>query len=105
MQLFKRKLGYGTISLALCILGILFSCSFKDRVAFGDVFLSWFGLKAWSVGSSGTHYTVLYSLIFFAPGWYFGAKYKEDFGSKIGRIVSAILTVFIVILTMAVTSI
>ena len=61
----NKKIGIGSISLLLCIMGIIFSFNFGNRVCYGDVILKYMGLNPWSNGDNGTHYTLLYSLIFF----------------------------------------
>ena len=60
----KIKIGIGSLSLLLFIIGCLFSFTFND-ISIGDNILTYIGLKAWSNGNSGTHYTIFYSLLFF----------------------------------------
>ena len=67
MKQINKKIGIGSISLLLCIMGIIFSFNFGNRVCYGDVILKYMGLNPWSNGDNGTHYTLLYSLIFFIP--------------------------------------
>lgn len=81
----KRKLGVGSISLLLCIIGILFSFSFGDKVCYGDKILNYIGMKPWSNGNSGMHYTVFYSLIFFIPSFLLSYRFKNNFGAKLGK--------------------
>jgi len=76
--------------------GILFSISFRF-VSIGDYILNGIGLDSWSNGNHGIHYTIFYSLIFFIPSFLIGLKYKENYGSKIGRNVSAIIGIVIFI--------
>lgn len=96
MKIRNKELGIGTISLALCLAGILFSISFRF-VSIGDYILNGIGLNSWSNGNRGIHYTIFYSLIFFIPSFIIGLKYKENYGSKIGRNVSAIIGIVIFI--------
>lgn len=98
MSLYNKKIGLGSFSLVLSILGILFSFSFGNEVCYGDIILKHLGLNPWSNGESGTHYTVLYSLIFFIPSFIIGCKFKNDFGVKIGRIISLIMIVMIMVI-------
>ncbi|MDV4152651.1 hypothetical protein R0131_17625 [Clostridium sp. AL.422] len=97
MILNNKKIGLGSISLLLSIIGILFSFSFGDNLCYGDVILNYIGLKPWSNGNTGLHYTVIYSLIFFIPAFILGYKYKNNFGAKIGKIVSLIMIIFILV--------
>ena len=62
----KRKIGIGTTSLVLFIIGSLFAFTF-NKVCIGDNILNYIGLKSWSNGNQGTHYTIFYSLLFYIP--------------------------------------
>lgn len=53
----KRKIGIGTTSLVLFIIGSLFAFTF-NKVCIGDNILNYIGLKSWSNGNQGTHYTI-----------------------------------------------
>ena len=96
MKMKSKKIGIGTIALILGVFGILFSFSFKE-FSIGDSIINGIGLKAWSNGDSGTHYTVYYSLIFFIPSFIIGLRHKEYFGSKLGRRISIVMTSFILL--------
>lgn len=98
MKLINKKIGVGSISLLLCIMGILFSFNLGNRVCYGDIILKYIGLSPWSNGDNGTHYTVLYSLIFFIPSYILGVKFKNDFGAKVGKIISLIMIIIILII-------
>ncbi len=89
-QGYHKKMGMGTISLLLFIFGILFSFSFGNREALGDIILRFLGLNPWSDGDTGTHYTIIYSLIFFIPALILGYKFKNNLGAKLGRMLSLI---------------
>ncbi|WP_434511927.1 hypothetical protein [Desulfitobacterium sp. AusDCA] len=101
MDKVKKKLGLGTISLLLSIIGILFAFSFGDNRCYGDIILEFVGIKAWSNSSSGIHYTIFYSLIFFVPSVIIGYKFKNDLGATVGRYVSLIMIVLNLLLTPA----
>lgn len=62
----EKKLGMGSISLALFILAVLWSVSIKslDNFSLGDIVLNAVGLQAWSNDTSGKHYTVFTALYF-----------------------------------------
>ena len=98
MRQFNKKIGIGSTSLLLCVLGILFSFSFGDKGCYGDLILEFLGLKAWSNGNSGLHLTIFYSLIFFIPSVVLGVKYKKNFGATLGKIVSFIICILLVLM-------
>ena len=93
-----NKLGIGSFSLLLFTLGILFSFSFGDYGALGDVMLRNIGIKPWSDGNTGLHYTLIYSLAFFIPALIIGYKFKSDLGAKVGKSLSLFATVFLSVL-------
>lgn len=100
----KKKIGIGSLSLLLFVVGCLFSFTFYN-LTIGDNILTYIGLKAWSNGNSGTHYTIFYSLLFFIPSLILGYKFKEDFGSKVGKILSTIMITIIVVNSLLFTSV
>ncbi|WHY84651.1 hypothetical protein QNH39_18615 [Neobacillus novalis] len=89
----NKKIGMGSISLLLLMFGILFSFSWKNTEALGDTILRFLGLNPWSNGEMGTHYTIIYSLIFFIPALILGHKYKSNLGAKLGRNLSLIMII------------
>ena len=94
MEKITKKIGIGSLSLPLCIIGALFSVSFKNKICYGDIILNFFGLKPWSNGNQGTHYTVFYSLIFIILAFIIGYKFENDLGAKLGRIVPLSIFMF-----------
>ena len=90
-----HKFGIGTLSLILALLGLLFSFSFGLNVSVGDSLITLLGLRAWSNGNKGLHYTIFYTLIFFIPALYISYKFKDDMGSRLGGIISILYIVFI----------
>lgn len=86
------------------VVGCLFSFTFYN-LTIGDNILTYIGLKAWSNGNSGTHYTIFYSLLFFIPSLILGYKFNEDFGSKVGKILSTIMVTIIVVNSLLFTSV
>ena len=100
----KNKIGIGSLSLLLCIIGFLFSFTFND-ICIGDNILTSIGLKAWSNGNSGTQYTLFYSLLFFIPSVILGYKFKDNFGSKVGKILSTIMVIMIIVNSLFFTTI
>lgn len=57
-----KKVVLRCISIFLIIFSVLLSLTWKDGYCIGDNILTSMGLKAWSNGIQGTHYTALYSL-------------------------------------------
>ncbi|SEK07090.1 hypothetical protein [Paenibacillus polymyxa] len=94
----RKKIGRGSLSLLLSLLGMAVSFEFGDYI-FGDQLLSFLGMSAWSnpVNNTGFHYTIFVSSIFFIPSFIIGYKNPEDFGALIGRRVSSIYLFIIII--------
>jgi hypothetical protein len=97
MELKKKNMGVGSLSLPLVIFAIIFGVSFKNNVAIGDRLLRFIGLKAWSNEYSGTHYTAFYSLVLIGVGWLIGSKFKTHWGAKVGKTVASIVVWIIAI--------
>ncbi len=95
MENLRYKIGWGSLSILLVILGIGFCITFSNGMCIGDYVLRGFGIKPWSEGDSGVHYTLFYSMIFFIPAWYLGDKYKEDYGAEIAKSMAVIFGVLI----------
>lgn len=87
----NKKLGLGSLSFLLVIVGILFSFTIGEYGAIGDHILRFIGISPWSNGETGTHMTLFYSVVFYIPGFIIGSKYKGDFGAETGRSLSLIL--------------
>lgn len=100
-----KKLGWGSLSILLFLIGILFSYSFDNRAPYGDNILRLIGLNPWSNGDKGLHYTIFYSLIFYVTALILGYKYKNDFGAKIGKFLSFIMIIFILLLFLLLVSV
>jgi uncharacterized membrane protein YhaH (DUF805 family) len=99
----EKRLGVGSLSLVIFMLGILFVGQIGGNVPLGDKFLSFFGIKAWSNGIMGIHYTIFYSLILFIPSMLISIKHSKDWGGKLGRNLSGsiiVLLAFIMIFVM-----
>jgi hypothetical protein len=95
----KKKLGPGSLSIVLALLGILFGVSFQGGFCIGDYILNSVGLRAWSSGSNvGTHLTLFYSLLLFIPAFLIGHKYKNDFGAKAGTSISLALGIMLILI-------
>jgi len=95
----KRNIGIGTISLPLALIGLVWSFEIHG-FCLGDIVLNSVGLRAWTNVDTGLHLTVFYSLIFFIPALLVSYRYKENFGSKTGRIVSIIFIGLLLIISL-----
>ena len=98
----RRSFGLGTLSLLLTAMGIAWGFTFND-MCIGDIVLSFIGLKAWSNGNTGIHYTIWYSLIFLIPAFLLGQKYKNHFGATAGKIISATIGTVLILSTFFLT--
>lgn len=78
----RRKIGFGSISLLLFVVGLLFSFSFGTHGATGDHLLRFIGVSPWSKGDTGLHYTIFYSFVFYIPALVVGYKFKSNWGAK-----------------------
>ena len=47
----------------------------------------------------GLHYTVFYSFIFYIPAFIIGQKLKNDFGAKLGRTLSLVTIILLLLST------
>lgn len=91
MKKISEKIGLGTLSLLLSVIGVMFIFSFKNNLSIGDRILTFIGLKTWSANGKGTHYTAFYSLIFFIPSVVLAFMHKKDIGAKVGGFIALIL--------------
>lgn len=64
----KKKI-IGISFFVLIIFAWSFSFETPNSVSFGDIVLKKIGLKAWSNGTQGLHYTAIYSLILVIIGY------------------------------------
>lgn len=90
MEQVRKKMGLGSLSMAFVLLGLFWSFSFQGFCA-GDWVLNMIGLPAWSsggMGGTGSHLTLVYSLLFFLPAFLLGRRNPNDFGARTGRTIS-----------------
>lgn len=96
-----KKIGFGSFSLLLWMIGILFSISFGNQGTIGDKIVEAIGLRAWSNNDTGIHYTMFYSLIFFVPSLVLAYQYKENVGAKIGGRLSLLMIIWMGIMLLS----
>lgn len=88
-----KDIGFGSLSFALCLIGLLFTIPFVDKPCIGDNILYNIGLSILSNGDSGIHYTMFYSAIFFIPSFIIGYIYPDNRGAKAGAMNELVSTV------------
>ena len=88
-------MGIGSLSLILSIIGVFLCITFKCGVCYGDILFNNIGLKTWSDGNQGLHYTVFYILIALV----IGRKYINDFGARTGKNISIFSIILLIICT------
>jgi branched-subunit amino acid permease len=80
-------------------MGILFIYSPDSNTpGLGDNILYSVGLYPWEPVDGGIHITPFYSLIFFIPSFIVGHKFKNNFGATLGKILSLIIIIILLIL-------
>jgi len=94
----NKKIGLGSLSFLLCIIGLLFIIFIKYRIVYLENLLKSIGLITWSKGDSGVHYTVFYPIIFFIFSFIIGNKFKNDLGAMFGKMISLIVIILSIIL-------
>ena len=92
-------MGIGSLSLILSIIGVFLCITFKCGVCYGDILFNNIGLKTWSDGNQGLHYTVFYILIFLVQALVIGLKYINDFGARTGKNISIFSIILLIICT------
>ena len=86
----KKKLGYGSLSLLLVLLALLWGCTFKG-FCLGDQVLALFGISGWSSGAFRIHYSVFHGLLLYIPAFYFGWKFDHHLFAQSGKWISGCL--------------
>lgn len=86
----SKKLGIGSISLILSILGVMFSFTAWDGKELGEHLLNVIGVS-FPIG--------VISLIILFISFAIGYRYKNDYYAKSGRVLSVVFIVLIVVLS------
>lgn len=101
----KGKIGWGTASIALLLLSILWSSNISRTFCLGDIVLEGIGLKAYSGKyGQGIHYTIFYSLAMLVAGYIAGRIFSRDFGAKVGRRLCAVLGAILLVMLLFLSS-
>lgn len=85
-----KKLGIGSLSLFLSILGAMFSFTFWNEKELGKHFLNAIGIS---------FPAPIISLILLSLALFIGYKYKNDYLAKTGKTISIVFISIIVVLT------
>ena len=93
----NKKLGIGSISLALVIIAFIWSYTIFGY-CLGDTILNVLGIPAWSNRATGIHYTIFYSFVFLIPAIILGAKKNNDLFSGVGKWSAIIFSVILLVI-------
>ena len=94
----SKKLGIGSISLVLSILGGMFSFTAWDSKYLGEHILSAINI---SFPFPGILLVTLISLIVLFISYFIGYRYKNDYFSKLGRVIAIIFISLIFVLILS----
>lgn len=91
----RKSIGIGSLSAVIFVITIVFSLSTRNRDAIGDWVLNSVGLKAWSNGTNGIHYTIIVTIVLLFISWFIGRKYPDNFGAALSKKLSLWIGVFL----------
>jgi hypothetical protein len=94
---FNKKKLLGILFVALIIFSIIFSLGNINSVSLGDTILRKLGLKPWSNGTEGLHYTVLYSFAILIIGYNGAYHYLNDIYPKFVKRIPMFIIVFLLL--------
>ena len=97
----KKKLGIGSVSFFLSLFAILWSCNIPvhyDTFCLGDYVLTLLGLPTWSNETTGTHYTVFWSLLLHLPAFFLGWKYSNHLFARAGKWISGCMGGYLIVM-------
>lgn len=86
----KKRIGFGTVSLALSIISASFSFSAIGGKSLGEYFLEFLDVK-FSIS--------IISIVLFLSSVLLGFAFKEDYGAKAGRLISIVFLSIIILST------
>ncbi len=84
-----RNLGIGTLSLLISIFAIMFSFTYVGKKSLGENILMVIGVR---------FPVMVVSMILFIISIFVGHKWKENYGSKLGRNIAIFFIIFMTIL-------
>lgn len=90
MKLGKRKLGVGSLSLLLFIIGFVIAGQFVVFSVMDEV-LAVLGKAAFTTWDSADPFFIYLTLLFTIPSVIIGYVFKDHFGSRVGRTLSLVL--------------
>lgn len=86
----KKKLGYGSLSLLLVIIALLWGCTFNG-FCLGDQVLALLGMSGWSSGAFRIHYSVFHGILLYIPAYFLGKKFHHHLFAQSGKCISGCL--------------
>jgi len=86
----KKKPGFGSLSLLLVILALLWGCTING-FCLGDQVLAQLGMSGWSDGSFRIHYSVFHGIVLYIPAFFLGKKYNHHLFAQSGKCISGCL--------------
>ncbi|QAA32125.1 hypothetical protein [Clostridium manihotivorum] len=93
----NKKKTLGMLFVALIIFSMIFSLATTNSVPLGDIILKRLGLKTWSNGTEGFHYTVLYSIAMLIIGYNGAYHYLHDIYPKFIKRIPLLLVILLLI--------
>jgi hypothetical protein len=90
----KKIIGF--LFFILIVVIIMISAETSNSVAIGDIILRKVGLKAWSNGTKGYHYMLIYSLILLIAGYKGIVYFLQDFYPKFTKRLPIIIIVLLI---------
>lgn len=97
----KKKLGFGSISLLLVVIALIWSCT-VNGFCLGDYVLAQIGLTGWSAGTFRTHYTVFLGLILYIPAFILGQRYNHHLFAQSGKWISGCIGGCLIVMGLAI---
>ncbi|HEY5561009.1 MAG TPA: hypothetical protein VIK72_04490 [Clostridiaceae bacterium] len=94
----QKKIGFGSLSIVLFFVGVLFALSFDGVNCIDDKIFKLFNLETWSNNGIGFHYSLVISILIFLLSQFIGKKNKKDLGAIMGRNLSFFFGPFMVIM-------
>lgn len=86
----KKKLGYGSLSLLLVIIALLWGSTING-FCLGDRILGLLGMSAWSHGTFRIHFPVFHGIVLYIPACFLGIKYSHHLFAQSGKWISRCL--------------
>lgn len=93
-EISTKKMISKLISVLFVIFAVIFGAE-RDGNCIGDRFLTMFGLKTWSDGTVGLHYTAVISLVFIMIAFVIYCSEEEKKTTASWRFIAWVLVIFL----------